>query len=178
VLLVHACQVPILPAVGRCRWSSSLGQGGPSITRQCGQTAWHSRQQCITFCSSRSTRPGPAAVPLRKAELTVLGHDHPALGGRMPFGHMTSTIASMSPSSVVAVSRSGDPISRRPSPDDRTESIPQSAPMAMPSLRQASPRSPSFCSTRAGALACLGGDYTSVAARALARPAFGDQPAL
>ena len=38
-------------------------------------------------------------------ELMVLGHDHPALGGHMPFGHTTSTVASMSRHPVVAVPR-------------------------------------------------------------------------
>ena len=40
-----------------------------------------------------------------QAELTVLGHDHPALGGHMPFGHTTSTVASLSRHPVVAVPR-------------------------------------------------------------------------
>jgi nucleotide-binding universal stress UspA family protein len=35
----------------------------------------------------------------------VLGHDHPALGGHMPFGHTASTVASMSRHPVVAVPR-------------------------------------------------------------------------
>ncbi len=39
-----------------------------------------------------------------EAELTVLGHDHPALGGHMPFG-TASTVASMSRHPVVAVPR-------------------------------------------------------------------------
>lgn len=40
-----------------------------------------------------------------KAELTVLGHDHPALRGHMPFGHTTRNVASMSRHPVVAVPR-------------------------------------------------------------------------
>ena len=40
-----------------------------------------------------------------KAELTVLGHDHPGLVGHMPFGHTASTVASMSRRPVVAVPR-------------------------------------------------------------------------
>ena len=40
-----------------------------------------------------------------QADVTVLGHDHPALGGRMLFGHTTSTVASMSRHPVVAVPR-------------------------------------------------------------------------
>jgi nucleotide-binding universal stress UspA family protein len=40
-----------------------------------------------------------------QAELTVLGHDHPALGGHMPFGHTASSVASMSRHPVVAVPR-------------------------------------------------------------------------
>ena len=35
----------------------------------------------------------------------MLGHDHPALGGQMPFGHTTSTMANMSRHPVVAVPR-------------------------------------------------------------------------
>jgi nucleotide-binding universal stress UspA family protein len=44
-----------------------------------------------------------------KAELTVLGHDHPSLAGRMPFGHTTSAVASMSRHPVVAVPRGWTP---------------------------------------------------------------------
>jgi nucleotide-binding universal stress UspA family protein len=40
-----------------------------------------------------------------RAEITVLGHDHPALSGRMPFGHTASTVASMSRHPVVVVPR-------------------------------------------------------------------------
>jgi hypothetical protein len=40
-----------------------------------------------------------------KADLMVLGHDHPALSGHTPFGHTTSTIGSMSRHPVVAVPR-------------------------------------------------------------------------
>jgi len=46
------------------------------------------------------------AVPVsEQADLMVLGHDHPALGGHMPLGHTTSTIASTSRHPVVAVPR-------------------------------------------------------------------------
>jgi nucleotide-binding universal stress UspA family protein len=44
-----------------------------------------------------------------QAELTVLGHDHPALGGHMPFGHTTRTVASLSRQPVVAVPRGWSP---------------------------------------------------------------------
>jgi hypothetical protein len=54
-----------------------------------------------------------------QADVMVLGHDHPALGGHTPFGHTTSTAASMSRHPVVAVPRL-DATSRRPSPDDRS----------------------------------------------------------
>jgi nucleotide-binding universal stress UspA family protein len=40
-----------------------------------------------------------------QADVMVLGHDHPALGGHTPFGHTTSTVASMSRHPVVAVPR-------------------------------------------------------------------------
>jgi hypothetical protein len=40
-----------------------------------------------------------------QADVMVLGHDHPALGGHLPFGHPTSTVASMSRHPVVAVPR-------------------------------------------------------------------------
>jgi nucleotide-binding universal stress UspA family protein len=40
-----------------------------------------------------------------QAELTVVGHDHPALGGHMPFGRTASTVASLSRHPVVAVPR-------------------------------------------------------------------------
>jgi hypothetical protein len=40
-----------------------------------------------------------------QADVMVLGHDHPALGGHTAFGHTTSTVASMSRHPVVAVPR-------------------------------------------------------------------------
>jgi nucleotide-binding universal stress UspA family protein len=78
-----------------------------------------------------------------QADLMVLGHDHPALSGHTPFGHTTSTVASMSPHPVVAVPRGWT----QPADDRRPITVaidgkhPLAAPSDMPSLRQASARS-------------------------------------
>ena len=40
-----------------------------------------------------------------EADLVVLGHDHPALGGHMPYGHTARTVATTSRHPVVAVPR-------------------------------------------------------------------------
>ena len=77
-----------------------------------------------------------------QAELTVLGHDHPALGGHMPFGHTASTVASLSRHPVVAVPRSWTARAddRRPIAVAVDGLHPPRAPSASPSPRRACTR--------------------------------------
>jgi nucleotide-binding universal stress UspA family protein len=109
LLLVHAYELPLLPARGR---AAAIEQG-----RQ-------QRQALLDKFAGTLTVPptmqldqlieidSPESLLARlseHAELTVLGHDHPAPGEHMPFGHTASTVASMSRHPVVAVPRGWTP---------------------------------------------------------------------
>ena len=119
VLLVHAYEVPLLPAKGRAAAIAQGRQERQALLDKAAGTltvspAMH-LDQLIEIDTPESLLPRLS----EQAELTVLGHDHPALGGHMPFGHTTSTVASMSRHPVVAVPRGwaarGD--DRRPIPN-------------------------------------------------------------
>jgi nucleotide-binding universal stress UspA family protein len=104
VLLVHAYEVPILPPRGM---AASIAHG-----RQNRQALFDKVAGTLTLPPTMHLDlieiDSPESVLPRlseKADLMVLGHDHPALGGHTPFGHTTSTIASMSRHPVVAVPR-------------------------------------------------------------------------
>jgi nucleotide-binding universal stress UspA family protein len=105
VLLVHAYEVPILPSGGR---EAAIAHGRQErealLSRVAGTLTVPPTMhlaQLIEIDSPESLLPQLS----ERAELTVLGHDHPAPGGHMPFGHTTSTVASMSRHPVVAVPR-------------------------------------------------------------------------
>lgn len=105
VLLVHAYEVPLLPAKGRAAAIAQGRQERQALLDKAAGTltvspAMH-LDQLIEIDTPESLLPRLS----EQAELTVLGHDHPALGGHMPFGHTTSTVASMSRHPVVAVPR-------------------------------------------------------------------------
>ena len=86
VLLVHAG-----PQAGAARQDRGHLDGA----------ADHASQTAVAMDRPESLLPRLS----EQAELTVLGLDHPALGGHMPFGHTTRTVASMSRQPVVAVPR-------------------------------------------------------------------------
>jgi nucleotide-binding universal stress UspA family protein len=105
VLLVHAYDVPIL---GPKRRAAAIAHG-----RQDRQALLDKVTTILTVPASMHIdqlieidSPGFLLARLSEnPELTVLGQDHPALDGRMPFGHVVSTVASMSRHPVVAVPR-------------------------------------------------------------------------
>ena len=142
VLLAYAYDVPIL---GPKRRAAAIAHG-----RQERQALLDEVTTTLTVPASMHIdqlieidSPGFLLPRLSEnAELTVLGQDHPALKGRTPFGHVASTVASMSRHPIVAVPRGWMP--RR---DDRARSLWPSmdimlppAPSAMPSSRPASAR--------------------------------------
>ena len=105
VLLVHAYEVPLLPAKaraaaieqGRREREALLDKAAGALT----VPATMHLDQLIEIDTPESLLPRLS----EQAELTVLGHDHPALGGHMPFGHTARTVASLSRHPVVAVPR-------------------------------------------------------------------------
>jgi nucleotide-binding universal stress UspA family protein len=116
VLLVHAYEMPLLPARGI---EAAIAQGRQErqalLDKVAGTLAVPPRMHLDRLVEADS--PGSLLPRLsEKAELTVLGQDHRALSGRMPLGHTASTVASMSRHPVVAVPRGwGTPaVDRRP----------------------------------------------------------------
>jgi nucleotide-binding universal stress UspA family protein len=105
VLLVHAYEVPILPARGRAaRIARGRRERQALLDKVAGTLTLPPTMhldQIIEIDTPESLLPQLS----EKAELTVLGQDHPALGGHMPLGHTASTVASMSRHPVVAVPR-------------------------------------------------------------------------
>jgi nucleotide-binding universal stress UspA family protein len=105
VLLVHAYEVPLMPAAGRAAAIAMGRQERQALLDKAAGTltvppTMH-LDQLIEIDTPESLLPRLS----EQAELTVLGHDHPSLGGHMPFGHTASTVASMSRHPVVAVPR-------------------------------------------------------------------------
>lgn len=105
LLLVHAYDVPRLP---RRNDAVALNRGRQKRQALLDKMAGTLKlpptmhlDQLIEIDSAKSLLSRLS----KQADLTVLGHDHPALGGRMLFGHTTSTVASMSRHPVVAVPR-------------------------------------------------------------------------
>jgi nucleotide-binding universal stress UspA family protein len=104
VLLVHAYEVPLLPrgtsaeiARGRQERRGLLDKVAATLTVPPRMRL----DQLIEIDSPESLLPQLS----ERAELMVLGQDHPALGGHMPLGHTANSVASMSRSPVVAVPR-------------------------------------------------------------------------
>ena len=105
LLLVHAYEVPKLPPRGRVAGLKRGREQRLALLDKIAETltvppTMH-LDQLVEVDTPESLLPRLS----EKAELTVLGHDHPRLVGRMPFGHTASTVASMSRRPVVAVPR-------------------------------------------------------------------------
>jgi nucleotide-binding universal stress UspA family protein len=105
LLLVHAYEVPLLPTMGR---AAAIEQGRQERRALLDKAAGTltvpptiQLDQLVEIDTPESLLPRLS----EQAELTVLGHDHPSLGGHMPFGHTASTVASMSRHPVVAAPR-------------------------------------------------------------------------
>jgi nucleotide-binding universal stress UspA family protein len=108
LLLVHAYDVPRLP---RRSDAAALDRGRQKrqalLDKVSGTllvTPTMHLDQLIEIDSPESLLPRLS----EQADITVLGHDHPELGGRMMFGHTTRTVASRSRHPVVAVPRGWD----------------------------------------------------------------------
>lgn len=105
VLLVHAYEVPLLPAHNRLATIARGRQEREALLDKVAATlvvpaAMH-LDRLIEIDTPEYLLPSLSEL----AELTVLGQDHPALTGRMPLGHTASSVASMSRHPVVAVPR-------------------------------------------------------------------------
>jgi nucleotide-binding universal stress UspA family protein len=105
LLLVHAYEVPLLPATGR---AAAIARGRQERRALLDKAAGILTVPPTMHLDQLIEIDTPEFLLPRlseQAELTVLGHDHPSLGGRMPFGHTASTVASLSRHPVVAVPR-------------------------------------------------------------------------
>jgi nucleotide-binding universal stress UspA family protein len=116
VLLVHAYEAPLLPSRGR---AAALAQGRKRREALLDKVAGTLALPPTMHLDQRIEMDTPESLLPQlseNAELTVLGQDHPALHGHMPFGHTASTVASMSRHPVVTVPRGWTPRSddRRP----------------------------------------------------------------
>lgn len=105
LLLVNAYEVPLLPSQDM---AAAIAQGRQErkalLDKVAATLAVPPRMhldQLIEVDSPESLLPRLA----EKAELTVLGQDHWAFDGNMPFGHTADTVTSLSPHPVVAVPR-------------------------------------------------------------------------
>jgi nucleotide-binding universal stress UspA family protein len=105
VLLVNAYQVPLLPRQDKPAAIARGRQERQALLDKVAETLMMPptmrMERLVEIDSPASALPRLS----EQAELTVLGQDHPALSGHMPFGHVASTVASMSRHPVVAVPR-------------------------------------------------------------------------
>ena len=105
LLLVHAYEVPMLPPRGKVAALRRGRQGGQALLDKITDTLTLPPQMHLDQLVAVDTAESQLARHSETAELTVLGHDHPALAGHMPFGRTASAVASMSRRPVVAVPR-------------------------------------------------------------------------
>lgn len=109
VLLVHAYELHSLPPrEGAAAATQGRQERRALLDRVAGTLAVPVRMQLDQLIEIES----PESLLSRlseQAELVVLGLDHPSPGGNMPFGHTTSTVASLSRCPVVAVPRGWTP---------------------------------------------------------------------
>jgi nucleotide-binding universal stress UspA family protein len=105
LLLVHAYEVPILPSRGM---AADIARGRQERLRLLDRVAGALTMPPTMHLDRLVEIDSPESLLARlsgKAELTVLGQDHPAFSGHMPLGHTASTVASMARRPVVAVPR-------------------------------------------------------------------------
>jgi hypothetical protein len=105
VLLVHAYEVPLLPAENRLATIAGGRKEREALLDKVAATlvlppTMH-LDRLIEIDTPEYLLPSLSEL----AELTVLGQDHPARAGRMRLGHTASSVASMSRHPVVAVPR-------------------------------------------------------------------------
>jgi nucleotide-binding universal stress UspA family protein len=116
VLLVHAYEVPLIPASARAATVARGRQERQALLDKVASSlvlppTMH-LDQLIEIDTPEYLLPRLS----EQAELTVLGQDHPALDGHMLLGHTATTVASMSGHPVAAVPRGWTtrPHDRRP----------------------------------------------------------------
>lgn len=109
LLLVHAYEVPIMPPRGKVAALKRGRQGREALLDKITQTLTLPPQMHLDRLVAVDSAESLLARHSERAELTVLGHDHPALAGQMPFGRTTSAVASMSRRPLVAVPRGWTP---------------------------------------------------------------------
>jgi len=105
LLLVHAYEVPMLPPRGKATAQRRGREGRQALLDKITGTLALPPQMHLDQLVAVDTAESLLARHSERAELTVLGHDHPALAGHMPFGRTASAVASMSRRPVVAVPR-------------------------------------------------------------------------
>ena len=105
LLLVHANEVPMLPPRGKATAQRRGREGRQALLDKITGTLALPPQMHLDQLVAVDTAESLLARHSERAELTVLGHDHPALAGHMPFGRTASAVASMSRRPVVAVPR-------------------------------------------------------------------------
>lgn len=105
LLLVHAYEVPLLPAHSRLATIARGRQEREALLDKVAATLVLPPAMHLDRLIEIDTPEYLLPILSEQAELTVLGQDHPALTGRMPLGHTASSVASMSRHPVVAVPR-------------------------------------------------------------------------
>jgi nucleotide-binding universal stress UspA family protein len=105
LLLVHAYEVPLVPAAATAATAARGHQESQALLDKVAGTLVVPPTMHIDQLIEADTPESLLPRLSEHAELTVLGQDHPALGGHMPLGHTATTVASMSRHPVVAVPR-------------------------------------------------------------------------
>jgi len=105
LLLVHAYEVPNTPR-GRAAALARGRQEGLALLDKVASTLTVPPTMHLDRLVEIDSPEALLSRLSGKADLTVLGQDHPALSGHMPLGHTASTVASMARRPVVAVPRS------------------------------------------------------------------------
>jgi nucleotide-binding universal stress UspA family protein len=105
VLLVHAYEVPLVPASARAATVARGRQERQALLDKVAGSLVLPPTMHLDQLIEIDTPEYLLSRLSEQAELTVLGQDHPALSGHMPLGHTASSVASMSRHPVVAVPR-------------------------------------------------------------------------
>ena len=105
LLLVHAYEVPNMPSRGRAAAIARGRQEGLALLDKVASTLTVPPTMHLDRLVEIDSPEALLSRRSGKADLTVLGQDHPAFSEHMPLGHTASTVASMARHPVVAVPR-------------------------------------------------------------------------
>jgi nucleotide-binding universal stress UspA family protein len=105
VLLVHAYEVPLVPASARAATVAHGRQERQALLDKVAGSLVLPPTMHLDQLIEIDTPEYLLSRLSEQAELTVLGQDHAALSSHMPLGHTATTVASMSRHPVVAVPR-------------------------------------------------------------------------